>query len=423
MDNQKANSKSNQLKALSGSNQGKLIEKKLNLLKEEEIIKGFKVDENFKHVDFSYEKQFLANFVIETIEGKYIIVRSSTSFRSDRAKIGYYDLDGIIRYSDFSKNVIASVYLVPDEEIENKDFTNTRERIRLKEFYCPASHLLTFSEFVSFLDEYKYETLSQFEEEFGAIPIHNSVQDRGSFYGKRGNKYEDDLVKTLSDNRNLIQLKNSTMNKNHIYSIILNRLMKEEKIKLVDVIKLSATNSIPLLKNGGNPKTDIALTMETSDGNLFTETISVKNTSKDRVSCHDYTAKDYIRVLKCEGTRLEDYFLLFQAFPSYSDFEENLKTKYSIKEFKDLLIENADLFTYWVLTGLHDVENLVVPELQVSKYLLIRKGEKSAFYSMNEYIELIKNKVKSPKFGVPFSWTYPSKQRGKRIQLKVQIIF
>ncbi|MFT6321217.1 MAG: hypothetical protein ACJAT4_002146 [Granulosicoccus sp.] len=40
---------------------------------------------------------------------------------------------------------------------------------------------------------------------------------------------------------------------------------------------------------------------------------------------------------------------------------------------------------------------------------------------MEEYISML-NRSKKGKFGVPFSWTYPSKQEGKRIQLKLPII-
>ena len=73
---------------------------------------------------------------------------------------------------------------------------------------------------------------------------------------------------------------------------------------------------------------------------------------------------------------------------------------------------------------MHDTENLVDPKLQISNYLLIwdDKSGKIAFYAMDVYINMISNQKKG-RLGVPFSWTYPSKRRGKRIQLKVPILF
>ena len=111
----------------------------------------------------------------------------------------------------------------------------------------------------------------------------------------------------------------------------------------------------------------------------------------------------------------------FQNEPTLSAFKEALPLDYSDEEFTTLLKEKKDVFNNWVLRGMHDNQNLTAPEIQVSNYLLISKGNEVSFYSMTEYIELITDNTKLT-FGVPFSWTYPSKQRGKRIQLKVPVI-
>ncbi len=95
---------------------------------------------------------------------------------------------------------------------------------------------------------------------------------------------------------------------------------------------------------------------------------------------------------------------------------------YSESDFSTLLTKGQGIFTQWALRGMHDHINLTRPTLQVSNYLLISNGEKSVCYNMEDYIKIILKNAKL-KFGVPFSWTYPSKQRGKRIQLKVPIYF
>jgi len=255
-----------------------------------------------------------------------------------------------------------------------------------------------------------------------------NVSEKGSFYGKRGNQFERDLVETLNKDQNLVALKQGTLDEDNIYEfiykLIVEKLIKNNKIKLENIVNISATNSIPKLLNNGNPKTDIALTIELSSGKSSIDTISLKATNQKVVSCHEYPAIDFIRVLDCKKTRLAEYLSLFQQFPSYKGLQNNLKEGYSINEFSQLLLKKSARLSEWALRGMHDKKNLVEPKLQISNYLLIwnNKSEKIGFYSMAKYIKLI-SEQKPGKLGVPFSWTYPSKRRGKRIQLKVPILF
>ncbi len=251
-----------------------------------------------------------------------------------------------------------------------------------------------------------------------------SVNERGSFYGKRGNQFERDLVKILNQDNYLIRLKEDSLKEKSFYKIILDKLLKDNQRKISDVSGVSATNTVPRLKNNGNPKTDIILKFKTRSGEIYIETISLKTTNKKVVSCHEYPAVDFIRVLRCENTRLAEYLTLFQKFPSYKATEQNCKDNYSITEFSELLTTKSLMLSEWALKGMHDIENLVDPKLQVSNYLLIwdDKLEQIAFYSMDDYIKMISTQKKG-RLGVPFSWTYPSKRRGKKIQLKVPILF
>ena len=249
-----------------------------------------------------------------------------------------------------------------------------------------------------------------------------NTKESGSYYGKRGNEFERFLVKILEDEGKLQSLKKGQLPQEDIYSQIIKRLAKDNGIQVKKIVRLSATNSIPQLGNRGHPKTDICITIKTTSKKIYTETLSLKSTGKKRVSCHDYPAADFIRVLQCESTRLADYLILFQKFPSYRGWEANLADGYSIEEFVELLSTKSPILTEWALKGMHDPQNLVDPDLQISNYLLIRGTNKTAFYSMDEYISIITERTKE-RFGIPFSWTYPSKQRGKRIQLKVPIFF
>jgi len=416
MGNKNTFSKTNQLKALAGSAFTKFIEDELRILVKTGIIKAFKKSQNFKHPGFIYEKQYLADFVIETLDEKFIVVRSTTSYRQDRIKTSFFDLNGINQYSEFSKDIIASVFVVPDKE--SARIKPLKNRIERREQYAPVSHIFILSEFISFLEGYKYEIEAIVK---GKIGLENA-KNKGSFYGKRGNLFERELAELVSDVNNLRLLRQEKLDKQHLYALIIEQILSDRKIELATVMRIMATNTVPLLKNGGNPKTDLLLNFELFSGEKFVETISLKNTGQRRVSCHDYTAKAFVSVLKCEETKLAEYLSLFQKFPTYKKFNKNLPAEFSEIEFANLLSEKQTIFVEWVLQGMHDDENLVKPELQVSNYLLIHNGKDSAFYSMKAYTLLILKRSKL-KFGVPFSWTYPSKQEGKRIQLKLPIYF
>lgn len=409
-------SKTNQLKALAGVAFTDFITKELSNLVETGIIKSVKNNQNFRHRGYAYKKQYKADFVIQTFDDKFIVVRNSTSYRQDRIKTSFYDLQGINENAEFSKDIIASVFVVPDKELAK--IANLKKAIENKKQYAPASHVLILSEFIVFLEEYKYEVEVRLVREKAT----KTAKEKGSLYGKRGNAFEKELAQILSSRTNLKAYKLGHLSKGSIFYKIVSQILDDKEMDFDNVIRINATNTVPLLRNGGNAKADLILSFDTFSDTNFTETISLKNTTKNRVSCHDYTANTFIDVLECEQTKLAEYLILFQKFPTYSAFKQNLEEGYTEKEFSALLLDKQSIFIQWALRGMHDYKNLTRPDLQISNYLLISNNDKFVFYKMEDYITLIKEKFKH-KYGVPFSWTYPSKQRGKRIQLKMPVFF
>lgn len=417
-----AMSESNRQKNNAGSDFDRLIKEELDALQKVGAITGYLINQNLSHPGHEYPNQYLANYIITTNEGKYIAVRSTKSFRLDRIKICYYDLDGVNRFAGFSENLVASIILVDDAELETTSFVNTRERFRSGEYYCPATHLFALSEFLNFLREYKYNALYSETDEEEADYFEDLLvaEPSGSAYGRAGNKLEKILSEMLSDYNYLRQFKSSSASVPMPYALIMNKLILENKISVDEIIRVKASNSIPLLNSGGNSKTDILVFIDLESGITITETISIKNTTSSRVSCHDYTIDDYIRVLDVKNSRVEEYIRWFGEAGSAKGLVELLPYGYSLVEFEKDLSEVVQVLIEWALTGAHDEQNLVNSELQISRYLLIRKQEEIRFYSMHEYFQKLKQRTGT--FGTPLSWTYPSKQLGKRIQLKVPII-
>jgi hypothetical protein len=424
--------KANSLKVKAGLAFDETVSDLLDQLKEAGVIKGFELSASFAHGTYEYAKQYKADCVIETVDSKLIIVRSSSSFRQDRIKVGFYDLDGIKRHGNIGQDVIASIYLVGD--IENSGFDKVRSMFASGEYYCPATHLLYLSEFVDFLNEYKHlvetkeaeesEELGQrllFEPQVGA-DLENTILT-GSDFGKAGNKLERTIADLLSEQDQLQNLKVSQENCNPIFKVIVETICEHEQIEFQSILAIQATNTVTMLRSTGSPKTDVKLDVRLNNGSIRLATLSIKNTKASKVTCHDYKVADFIRVLDCEGTKLAEYLALFQKYPTYTSFEENMVEGSSLGEFIELLSKKEPVLSEWATMGKHDSSNLVDPDTQISKYLFINNWETgvSAFYLYSEYLDLIRTQ-RNEKFGVPFAWTYPSGSEGKRIQLKLPII-
>jgi hypothetical protein len=412
-----SHSKSNGEKSKAGKELQDQLVHSFNELIDQNIILNFVTNKNFKHEGFSYEKSYLINFLIETLDNKFILINSSNSFRNDRFKQQAYDIQGVMNNSEISSEVIASIMLYPDSEISNSTFLKFREKVKKGEAYSPASHLLTINEFYEFLENHKASVESEIEEAEEFKESAKNLKD-GSYYGKSGNALEKEVVNILN-NKDLLGLYQSDACEDKIFKNVMDELCSQD-LQKENIISISATNTVEKLAKGGNAKTDVIININTLDDDIV-RTLSIKKSTKSVVSCHDYKYEDFVRVLDIKGTKLAEYLKLFQAYPTYSGFKNNLPEGYTIKEFEEELKPHVHTLTQWALTGQHDHENLIDPLKQISHHLLIVKDREVYCSNFAHYIDQLFDQV-TLKYGVPFSWTYPSKNRGKRIQLKMPIL-
>ena len=427
----------NTKKQKAGQDFKRLLTSRFSELLGDGIIKSFERGQNFSHIGFSYSKQYRASFIIETLDEKFIIISSSNSFKSDRHKQYTWDIQGIIQNSEISDRIVASVILYANAEKDNSTFVNFRKQIAREEAYSPASHLLTVDELLEFLENYSADVQSKlaqndqdeteegddgvlFETLSDTASIKATAEAKGSAYGKKGILHEKQLVHQLNQQKMLKQFKAGTLNTAEPFTIILNTVCKFKGIKADDIIKVIATDTVPLLQNGGNAKTDIILTIHTTN-EVYIETFSAKLSTQTRVSCHDYPASSFIDILGCKNTQLASYLLKFQQEPTYKRFNAALTTSESVQEFEKLMAPHAQRLTEWALSGAHDNQNMKSPEKQISRYLFVQQPNGAFCFEIGFYIRKL-FETQPLKFGVPFSWTYPSKQGGKRIQLKVPLV-
>ncbi len=400
------------------------LEAKFSELMKSGVILSCERNKNYGHSDFEYQTQYLANFVLKTIDEKFIIVRSSNSFRGDRVKTPYWDIQGILENSEISKDIVSTVLLYPDKAGEQSEFIRRRSSIEKGTEYSPVSHIFLLTEFLGFLDNYKEEFETAIEdaalEAVGEI-VDVSAQVLGSEYGKGGIKFEKYLISVLKEQSNLEQFKSSQLDEADPFQQIMGTICNCEEISRDQIEALEATDTVPLLRSGGNPKSDIVVEVF-HRGKVTKCTLSVKKSTQDRVSCHDYRVADFVRVLECAGDRLELYLRKFQTNPSYQAFNDAMEAGESIEEFEGLMRSKEILLTEWALMGAHDVQNITSEDVQISKYLFVSGKNGTFCQPMDRYIDHLFGHS-TLTFGAPFSWTYPSKQRGKRIQLKVPLVY
>lgn len=449
-------SESNRLKQEAGKDQEKQLTLKFKKLEDTGIIESFQSKVNFNHRGYTYNKQYLANFILRTLDDKFIVINSSNSFRNDRVKIQNWDLLGIKENANISSKVIASILLYPDNELDNSTFNNFRSKVLNNVTYTPATHILVLSELLEFLENHQAGVESELEEleKESAIGdsctnsiekiIPNMVAENqqyyladsitlfdnksegkrqiGSHYGKAGNKLEKIIVNLLNDRKLLQEFKlTNGKSPNSAFNTIISTIANSKELDKATITNIRASNQIIKLKNGGSAKTDVRIDFSTVHDD-FTETLSIKNTKQSNVSCHDYSANDFLRVLNCADTKLGKYFKYFQEAGSHKSFETILPQDFTIEEFTQLLAPKARILTEWACTGRHDHHNLIDSALQTSNYILINKEGDMRMTLYDNYID---NLFKSSKltYGIPLGWTYPSKQRGKRIQFKLPITY
>lgn len=287
---------SNSKKSRAGKEFDDIVYQKLGQLKEAGIISDFHAPVHVAHRDYKYNKQYLANFVIKTVDDKYIIVRNTNSFRSDRAKIAFYDLMGIRRFSNYADLIIASILLLPDSAYGERSLEIEKNRVKNKESFSPVTHYFCLSEFLEFLDTYSNDLTTQKEQDANEVKKTsvvgtNTIKEDGSFFGRRGNQFENDICNLLNNSSQLKLYKSKSPASNDIYNMILNRILLDSgKYRGSDLLKVNATNTIPLLNNGGYPKTDIVVSIYIGL-NRIQSTLSLKFTNSNRVTCHDYPAE------------------------------------------------------------------------------------------------------------------------------------
>lgn len=223
-----------------------------------------------------------------------------------------------------------------------------------------------------------------------------------------------DILKSES---NVARFKGDTSRVGFWYDIFA-EIMKVCDVRPDHLVRISATTAIKSNARGGNPKTDVVARAYFDNGTMRTLTFSVKNTSQRRVSVHEYPADTFADVLDPANDRLRAALRSFQRAGSMQKMTQQERDALT-RELKPYLFQ----LDRWVFGGHGD--SAFTP-LQCADYLIVhdKNSYRVAVHKTEDYCRLLeKENDGTTGFGSIFGWTYPSKKRGKSIQLKGKIVF
>ncbi len=349
---------------------------------------------------FENNTQFYAPFVVEFVDGVKWALFTTTSMRTDRIKGQQWDA---LNLKDINSSIIR-IYLVYPDGIpasSKAEFVRQNSKYTNRVEYSAIDSIVSQDEIFNMIEEYAIKDLSI-----------------GQIKDIQGNSFEGRIAAILSYAQNIDKWKNKTATVEGMHYDIFETIVDCFDLDSQATKTISATSDktvIGKLPSGGNPKTDVLVTVENEDRTTVNYTISCKRSSDKSVSVHQYTADTFADVLDKQNERLRNLLKSFQENGSLSSFGEENCTALT-EELKPYI----NKLSLWVLGGQGGDGN---PETQCAEFILTydNTNNSTSIHRIQNYCEMLAN-VSHGSFGTPFGWTYPSKRRGESIQLKCRIL-
>lgn len=392
---------SNSDKKTHGDNARQSLQDILIFCKSCNYIKQFIENYRIGKPDYKNQSQFLAPFMVEFSNGEKWILYTTTSMRTDRIKSHQWD---VMNIKSIDKAITRAFLIYPDslEDKEKNEFIRQSEKYKDKIEFTVIDNILSQMEIFNLIEEH-------------------SLKDNttGKKKDTQGKNFEKRVAATLNVQSNLIKWKNNNPIIVGLYYDMFLDIVNCFHLNPENVETISATSDksvIGLLPSGGNPKTDVVVKVTYRNATYEIFTISCKRTSQKAVSIHQYKASSFVNVLDSENAELERLLNAFQCAGSAEALGEEKSN-----ELTNALQPYKEKLALWTLGGIGGEGN---PDIQWANYLLVYNNMTDSWSVSNifdYYNHLLNANIKGA-FGTVFGWTYPSKQRGKYIQLKCRII-
>lgn len=199
-------------------------------------------------------------------------------------------------------------------------------------------------------------------------------------------------------------------------SLIVQNFIQLCNIPLSQITNIKATNYIPSLPSGGNPKTDVLITIN-ADSTTFQFPISIKQTTKKIVSIAEFSTDQIVQGVGITNTDVIKLMKKHQQDGSAKNFTEQEK-----EVLKNGLSQYKVPFVRWIFTGSSvSTKDIRCPDFLIKFNIHPYSGNNIRVYSidistMNDYIQ---SKLQGKAgFGTGLSWTYATGSKGTKIQFK-----
>lgn len=350
---------------------------------------------------YSNTEQFYAPFMIDFPNGESWLLYSTTSMRTDRVKGQQWDTYNL---KEINPNITSAFLVYSDCKnlVETSNFEKQNIKYTTNEEYSAIDAIIS------------QDTLYNLIE----VKAHESVS-LGRLKDIQGRNFEDRIALCLSNKDNLSIFNNNGKTLTGLYYNFFETIISNLDIAPGEVYSIFATtdkNKIGKLPSGGNPKTDILVDICFYNGITKSISISCKRSSANRVSVHEYSADSFSEVLDINNTALASLLHEFQNNPTLGSFGATNTTALTeaLKPYNDKLAK-------WALAGTFGYGD---ENSQWASHILTYDNNDNSisFYSINEYLDKLNCSKIHGNFGTIFSWTYPSKKRGKSIQLKCPLL-
>lgn len=350
---------------------------------------------------YSNTSQFYTPFLIQFFDDTKWALFTTTSMRTDRIKGQQWDAINLKEIDP----TITQVYLVyPDgiSEDGKAEFVRQNNKYINKDEYSAIDGVASQDQISNLIESY-------------------AIQDKtiGQIKDIQGNSFEKRIASILAYEENFIKWKTDAATLEGMHFDIFKTIIDCFGLDKNTTIEIQATfdkKIIGRLPSGGNPKTDVLVTVKNTDNSTVNYTISCKRSSDKSVSVHQYTADTFADVLDKDNPQLRRLLNYFQQCGSLSSFGEE-----NCIELTETLQPYVEKLSLWVLGGEGGDGD---PDTQCADYILTYDNNdgSSSIHRIQQYYEQLLNAGISGSFGTLFSWTYPSKRRGESIQLKCKIL-
>jgi hypothetical protein len=349
---------------------------------------------------YSNSSQFYVPFLIQFADGTKWAIFTTTSMRTDRIKGQQWDA---LNLKAIDPN-IRFVYLVyPDGLPDNEKNEFVRQHSK-------------------YINGYEYSAI---DGVLSQDQIYNSIEayaltymNSGQLRDRQGNEFESRIAAILSYPENLIKWKTGAPTYEGMHFDIFQNIVNCIGISPYSTIAINATSDkriIGKLPSGGNPKTDVLISVKLNNGMEQIYTVSCKRSSDRSVSVHQYTADAFADVLNRNDPNLRYLLREFQRCGNLRDFGINnsFSLKMALQPYNEVL-------TMWVLGGFGGEGN----EYQCANFIITYNNNTgvSTIHKIYDYYCSLMAAGVTGNFGTLFYWTYPSGRKGQSIQLKMRII-